>query len=140
MRREEQQHCIALMEWADKAKAKYPELGLLYHIPNGGARSKAEGGILKAMGVKAGMPDYCLPTPRCGYAALYIEMKTQSGRIEKHQLGVMEDLANNGNLCCVCRSVDEAMQLLQEYMTNRFGRAAEEVASREPNVNYAGRA
>jgi hypothetical protein len=28
-----------------------------FHCPNGGKRSKAEGGIFKALGVRAGMPD-----------------------------------------------------------------------------------
>lgn len=34
-----------------------PSPWIVFHVPNGGGRSKAEAGILKAMGVLAGMPD-----------------------------------------------------------------------------------
>lgn len=40
----EQQH---LMQWTDFAAGKYPELELLFHIPNGGHRYKAVAGKLK---------------------------------------------------------------------------------------------
>lgn len=38
-------------------QAALPKPWLVWHTPNGGGRSKAEAGILKAMGVLAGMPD-----------------------------------------------------------------------------------
>lgn len=56
------------------------ELALLHHIPNGGARSKATAGRLKAEGVKAGIPDICLPVPKNGYGALYIELKVPENK------------------------------------------------------------
>ena len=34
------------------------------HVPNGGARSKVEAGIFKAMGVKAGVPDVMIFKPK----------------------------------------------------------------------------
>ena len=54
----------ALFAWAEYQKGKYPELELMYHIPNGGSRNKAEAARLKAQGVKPGVPDICLPVPR----------------------------------------------------------------------------
>lgn len=45
------------MRWADFALTQYPELELLYHIPNEGKRSKVTGGRLKALGLKSGVPD-----------------------------------------------------------------------------------
>lgn len=52
-RPEEQLHrtCVAYLQ------AALPKPWLCWHTPNGGGRSKAEAGILKAMGVVAGMPD-----------------------------------------------------------------------------------
>lgn len=38
-------------------RASLPKPWLVWHTPNGGGRSKAEAGILKAMGTLAGMPD-----------------------------------------------------------------------------------
>lgn len=35
---------MCLFRWADAQSGKYPELSLMYHIPNGGKRGKAEAG------------------------------------------------------------------------------------------------
>lgn len=58
----------ALMLWAQMHLAKYPQLRLLYHIPNGGSRNAAEAASLKRQGVKAGVPDLCLPVAKRGAA------------------------------------------------------------------------
>ncbi len=53
-------------------RASLPSPWIVFHIPNGGGRSKAEAGILKAMGVLAGMPDLLIigPLPIAGYEGL----------------------------------------------------------------------
>lgn len=58
-RPEEQLHkaCVAYLQ------ASLPKPWLCFHVPNGGGRSKAEAGILKAMGVVAGMPDLFVMGP-----------------------------------------------------------------------------
>lgn len=53
-----------LFRWTRFYVSKYPELALLYHIPNGGSRRKSEAGRFKAEGVKAGVPDLFLPAAR----------------------------------------------------------------------------
>lgn len=53
----EAQEQMTLFSWAAMQSGKYPELNLLYHVPNGGSRHKAEAGRLRAEGVKAGVPD-----------------------------------------------------------------------------------
>lgn len=64
---EEQQQKL-LIEWRDRVLADIDvrDTGLedLWHIPNGGGRSKAEAGIFKAMGTKPGVPDLELAVPR----------------------------------------------------------------------------
>ena len=52
---------VALFGWAEYNEAYYPELRLLYAIPNGGHRHKAMSAELKAEGVKPGVPNLCLP-------------------------------------------------------------------------------
>ncbi len=44
-------------------RATLPKPWIVWHTPNGGGRSKAEAGILKAMGVLAGMPDLMVMGP-----------------------------------------------------------------------------
>lgn len=48
----------ALFRWAQFQSGKYPELDLMFHIPNGGKRGKAEAARFKAEGVKAGVRTY----------------------------------------------------------------------------------
>ena len=40
----EAQEQMTLFSWAAMQSGKYPELNLLYHVPNGGSRHKAEAG------------------------------------------------------------------------------------------------
>lgn len=56
--------------------------GTAASLPEWGSRNKAEAVKLKQMGVKAGIPDLCLPVPMGMYNGLYIEMKYDTGRLE----------------------------------------------------------
>ena len=75
MRAGETTEQIKLFNWARMYEDIIPPLRLLYHVPNEGKRSQGGGQILKAAGLKSGVPDVCLPVARKGYNALYIEMK-----------------------------------------------------------------
>ena len=72
----ESKHQEAVIKWSQQPsiRSKWPELALLHHVKNetqGGARQVA---MDKAMGVKKGVPDLCLPVPRGTYHGLYIEL------------------------------------------------------------------
>ena len=41
---------ITLFRWADLQSGKYPELSLMFHIPNGGKRNAREAARFKQMG------------------------------------------------------------------------------------------
>ncbi len=49
-----------LFIWVRKMEGCYPELRLMFHIPNGGGRRKAEAGHFKMESVKGGVPDIFL--------------------------------------------------------------------------------
>lgn len=68
---------VALFMWASlpEQQSKFPELKLMFAIPNGGERNKVVATRLKAEGVKSGVPDIFLPVPRHGRAGLFIELK-----------------------------------------------------------------
>ena len=78
--------------WAKLMSNAYPDLELLYHVPNGGSRNKAEASKLRRMGVRAGVPDLVLPVPRAGYAGLYIELKVGENRPSNSQKDWLEKL------------------------------------------------
>ncbi len=106
-----------LFTWARLQSCKYPELELMYHIPNGGGRSKAEAGRFKAMGVKAGVPDIFLPCARGGYNGMYIELKrVRGGRVEPAQKEWLKLLAEQGYYCVVCRGMEAARDEIVKYL------------------------
>lgn len=113
----EAQEQEALFLWAERAKGKMPELGLLFHIPNGGSRNLLEAAHLKAQGVKPGVPDICLPVPRGKFAALYIELKRRKrAEVSDYQRGWIMALNRVGNQAVVCCGWDEAREVLIEYL------------------------
>ena len=75
LKRGEDTEQMGVIDWANWNLQRFPELKMLYHVPNGGKRNPTEAARFKAMGVKAGVPDLCLPVPMNGYAGLYIDMK-----------------------------------------------------------------
>ncbi len=108
---------MQLFEWARLQSCKYPELELMYHIPNGGGRSKAEAGRFKAMGVKAGVPDIFLPCARGGYHGLYIELKrVRGGCVSSAQKRWIELLREQGYYCVVCRGMEAAETEIIRYL------------------------
>lgn len=66
----------ALMEWARYVHDD--RLELLYHTPSGMPVSAATAARFSRLGMKAGVPDLCLPVPSDEYHGLYIEMKVLS--------------------------------------------------------------
>jgi hypothetical protein len=86
-RRLEESEQRALLRWAELVQVGECTLQeILVHVPNGGGRSKAEGGILKAMGVKAGIPDLLLPMRTSAYGAGWWELKVGNNKPTAEQL------------------------------------------------------
>ena len=109
-----------LIQWADLVVNQYPELKLLFAIPNGGARSARAGAALKREGVKAGVPDLCLPVARRIWHALYLELKAGDGRLSDKQKEWIEDLDNQGNCVAVAYSFEEAKGIIVDYLEGRY--------------------
>lgn len=117
MRRDlEHQHQKALVTWAGYAAGGDPRLRLLYAIPNGGQRTKATAGKLKAEGVRAGVPDLCLPVPVRETHALYIEMKVGAGRATAEQKIWQRELAAAGNAVCIAYGWEAAKDAITDYL------------------------
>ena len=109
-----------LFQWARMQSGKYPELTLLYHIPNEGKRSHKTGARMKAEGLKTGVPDICLPVARGGHHGLYIELKrVKNSRVTVAQMAWIEALTRQGYVAAVCRGADEAIELITRYLRGR---------------------
>ena len=111
-------HQSAVILWAaqESVRAKWPELALLHHIPNGGTRDPVEAAHLKRQGVRSGVPDLHLPVPRGGYASLYIEMKRPGGSLSQNQRWWLSRLEDEGNRAVVCYGWEEAVAEIEKYL------------------------
>lgn len=115
----ESEEQIMVFEWAELSHGKYPELALLFHIPNGSYKSVAMAEKFQREGLKAGVPDICLPVARKGFHALYIEMKrTVGGRLSQKQVWWIDNLRSQGNKVEVCKGFDEAVHVIEDYLSN----------------------
>lgn len=106
----------ALFRWAALACGRFPELDLLYHIPNGGSRNRLEAANLKRQGVKAGVPDLCLPAARGKFHGLYIEMKYGKNKTSEKQNKWLTALQSQGYAAAVCYGWQEAQELITKYL------------------------
>lgn len=119
--REDDEQAVVIA-WSQMNTAKYPDVDLLYHIPNGGKRSGREAVRFRAMGVKAGVPDLHLPVAKGMYHSLYIEMKRQKGgRVTDAQNRMIRRLQKAGNMVCVCKGADDAIKTIQAYYALKGG-------------------
>ena len=106
-----------LIEWCELQKCKYPELKLIFHIPNEGKRSFKTGMELKRQGLKSGVPDLFLPVARNGFHGLWIEMKFGKNRLSKTQKDWYWALIEEGYQVNVCYSADEGIEVIKKYLS-----------------------
>lgn len=107
----------ALFEWAEWQSGRWPELGLLFHIPNGGLRNKVTAARMKLLGVKPGVPDLFLPVARGDWNGLFIEMKRRKGgRLSPLQVDWIEALGRQGYKTVVCFGAEAAESAIEDYL------------------------
>lgn len=110
----EQEHVFL---WASMEERAYPELAMLYAIPNGGKRAIKTAVALKKQGVKRGVPDMCLPVSRGGYHGLYIELKRQKGgTVSDEQREWIAALNTQGYKAIICHGAEEAIEQIRGYL------------------------
>ena len=83
----------------------------IFAIPNGGARSPATAGRLKAEGVAAGVPDLFIPA-----WGLWVEMKrTKGGSVRAEQKDWISYLESVGYCAKVCKGAEDAKRQIIEF-------------------------
>lgn len=112
-----------IIRWSQQASIRqaYPDLKLLHHIPNGGKRDKKEAAELKRQGVKAGVPDLCLPSPKGKYCGLYIELKTEKGELSIEQEWWLQELKKCGYCTSVAYGLTQALEQIEGYLRGDLG-------------------
>lgn len=89
---------------------------VLFSIPNGGFRRYQTAVRLRKEGALAGVPDLFLAAANKTYHGLFIEMKFGSGKQTDNQLKISDRLMIAGYDVVVCRSVDEFMEAVENYL------------------------
>lgn len=106
-----QQACVS---WF---RLQYPQLALLlFAVPNGGARRKIEGAIMKAEGTTRGISDLLLLFPAKHYHGLCVEMKTPKGRQQPSQKIWQERVEWAGYKYVICRSFESFIAEVNAYL------------------------
>jgi hypothetical protein len=111
----EHQEQVKIIQWAELYKSKWPQLGFLAAVPNGGHRHLSVAKKLKAEGVRSGYPDLVLNVPSGKYHGLFIELKAPKGRPTESQKEWLVNLMRAGNAALVCYGADEAIKALSWY-------------------------
>lgn len=110
-----------VIEWSQWNEHKYPELRWLFHCPNGGYRNAGEAAKFKRLGVKSGVSDLILPSPKGSYHGLFIEMKSGNNKLQDSQKEFLKDMAEAGYFAITCYSGDLAISILEEYLKLQIG-------------------
>lgn len=98
-------------------RLQYPRYaGLLYAVPNGGARNAVTGANMKAEGVLPGVADLFLSVPNRFYHGLYIEMKQPKGRQQESQRRFQQAVESQGYKYSLCYSLDDFMGVVNDYL------------------------
>ena len=113
MKRLEDNLQIAAVRWF---RYQFPDV-VIFAIPNGGKRHIGTAVKMKAEGVRAGVPDVCLPVARGGYHGLYIEMKDGKKRPSEAQMWWLAMLENEGYRAEVAHSCDDAQAVILDYLS-----------------------
>lgn len=103
-------------QWAAIRSGIVPELDLLFAIPNAARRTARQGAWMKQEGMRAGVPDVCLPVSRGPYVGLWLEFKTGKGKLSEAQEEWHWKLRRQGHAVVVPRSLEEAMDAVERYL------------------------
>ena len=88
----------------------------IFAIPNGGARSIATAGRLKAEGVSPGVPDLFIPDWR-----LWVEMKrTKGGSLSAEQKDWIAYLEGCGHYCMVAKGAEQAKKKISGFVPRKI--------------------
>lgn len=109
---------VALFAWARMQESVYPDLRMMFAVPNGARTSIGAAMKLKAEGLRAGVPDIWLPVPRRRCHGLVIEMKYGRNKTSLEQDWWLEMLTRLGWKSLVCYGHEQAKCEILDYLEN----------------------
>lgn len=111
-----------LIRWLLGEKMRGEPVGQLYdaiyHVPNGGQRSKSTGAAMKRQGVKSGVSDLVVMDARGGWFGLYMEFKASpphTAVLAQSQHDWLALAEERGYCAVLAVGLEEAKRVLREY-------------------------
>lgn len=96
-------------------EGRISDLATLHAIPNGGLRTKAQAGKLKAEGLVPSIPDIHWPVMRGPFIGLWIEFKIPGKAPTPEQRAMHARLRASGHCVVTCRSVQGGIDATLAY-------------------------
>lgn len=108
----------AVIRWWDEISMAHYRIPshLLFSIPNGGRRDPKSMVFLKREGLRNGVCDLFLSVPCGRWHGLYVELKTDTGRVSDEQKAFIDDVCDRGYVAVICRSEEDAKKMILEYL------------------------
>lgn len=119
MKKEQEIH-IEIMDWVRANEDDFEVLKCIYHPPNSFFGSGF--GVIKwlqKLGMKSGVWDIIIPIDNNIYSALYIEVKSEKGKLSKQQQEWKDIIMKNTAkwpLFVEIRDAEEGIILIQKYL------------------------
>jgi VRR-NUC domain len=86
-----------------------------FMIHNGGTKKKARAALDVSMGITKGVPDSFLSMSRRGYNGLYVEFKTEIGKLSSVQSEVIAEFIKENYFVSVIKNIDDFKKLIWWY-------------------------
>jgi hypothetical protein len=107
---------IVQIKALDCLRHHYPDVAAcVIHIANQRKTSALYGSLLKRMGVKKGVPDLLFPKPQKSFHGLWIEVKTEKGRLSIEQARFIDEASHDGYFACVCFGAQDVVDTVCGY-------------------------
>ena len=112
---------VAVIDWCFAMTRTWPELDLIFAVPNGAMLGGGRVGAirmnaLKAEGLRPGVCDLMLPAPRGEWHGMFIEMKTKTGTLSENQKEFIAAVEKQGYYTAVCYGAEDAIEQLTFYL------------------------
>lgn len=95
---------------------RWPELALIYAVPNGYYKSPGAAGRAKAEGLLKSVPDLVLPVARYPWHGLYLEGKFGNRPLREDQEAYVTSLVAQGYAALPWHTVQEGLDIVIRYL------------------------
>jgi hypothetical protein len=108
---------IKVIEYARYKANQDARWNQLIHVPNEARRSWVQGKLQRLKGVRAGVSDLLLLCPNSVYHGMALELKIKPNKVTALQQKFLDDMQFHGYCTAVAWSGDQAISILEAYLT-----------------------